>query len=126
MLVVNHRFGHSFADEVLRQRLVVRMRIAHDEPPIQALPPALPENSSDFLLSPGAILCRRHLVAPWHRRCDRAAPRDCGNVHTEAPAAVSAVLANMLSKVRTGKAAAESRPNSVVGLPLVGIRAIRK
>jgi len=40
MLVVNHRFGHSFADEVLRQRLVVRMRIAHDEPPIQALPPA--------------------------------------------------------------------------------------
>jgi len=60
MLVVNHRFGHSFAYEVLRQRLMVRMRIAHGEPPIQALPPALPENSSDFLLSPGAIFCRRH------------------------------------------------------------------
>jgi len=59
-LVVNHRFGHSFAYEVLRQRLMVRMRIAHGEPPIQALPPALPENSSDFLLSPGAIFCRRH------------------------------------------------------------------
>jgi hypothetical protein len=42
MLVVNHRF----ADEVLRQRLMVRMRIAHDEPPVQALPPALPENAA--------------------------------------------------------------------------------
>ena len=100
MLVVNHRFGHNVADEVLRQRLVVRMRIAHDEPPIQALPPALPENSSDFLLSPGAILCRRHLVPAWHRRSDRDTPRDCGDVQTEAPAAVSAVLASMLSKVR--------------------------
>ena len=66
MLVVNHRFGHNVADEVLRQRLVVRMRIAHDEP----------------------------------RRSDRDTPRDCGDVQTEAPAAVSAVLASMLSKVR--------------------------
>ena len=87
MLVVNHRFGHNVADEVLRQRLVVRMRIALDEPPIQAL-------------RPGAILCRRHLVAAWHRRSDRETPRDCGDVQTEAPAAVSAVLASMLSKVR--------------------------
>jgi hypothetical protein len=100
VLVVNHRFGHNVADEVLRQRLVVGMRIAHEEPPIQALPPALPENSSDFLLSPGAIFCRRHLVAAWHRRSDRDTPHDCGDVQTRSPRRVSAVLASMLSKVR--------------------------
>jgi len=67
LLIVNHRFGHNVADEVLRQRLVVRMRIAHHEPPIQALPPALPRELQRL-----PAFTRRDLLPPTPGR--RVAP----------------------------------------------------